>query len=85
MENASIREVILSIVQDKIPYPSFIGDILKLVNTYGIDFYDLLINYRYPKLVSAHPDIPEETKFYSVYLFTHVTRVINQKILLLLL
>ena len=60
MENASIREIILSIVQDKIPYQSFIGDIYSLSYEYGIDFYELMINCKYPKLYSRHQVIPEK-------------------------
>ena len=63
MENAGTREIILSIVQDKIPYQSFIGDIYNLSYEYGIDFYELMINCKYPKPYSHHGVIPEEISY----------------------
>ena len=62
VKNTDIREVILSIVQDKIPYPSFVRSIVDISREFGFIFFSLLINNVYPKLMSYHDPISEFTK-----------------------
>ena len=62
-KNNEIREIILSIIQEKISYPSFTFDIFKTCTKLGINFYELLINRKYPKLYSYHDTIPEDIKY----------------------
>ena len=62
LQNTDIREVILSIVQDEIPYPSFVQSVVNMSREFDFSFFNLLINNMYPKLVSYHEPTPEVIK-----------------------
>ena len=50
MRNKHTSEVILSLLQDELKYPSFVTDIYNITMQLDIDFYELLINKKYPKI-----------------------------------
>ena len=60
MRNKHTSELILSLLQDELKYPSFVTDIYNITMQLDIDFYKLLINKKYPKIYSYYDEIPEE-------------------------
>ena len=62
MRNKHTSEIVLSILQENLKYPSFVTDIYNITIQLDIDFYELLINKKYPKIYSYYDEIPEENE-----------------------
>ena len=60
LRNKQTSQTILSILQENLKYPSYITDIYKVTAKLNIDFYDLLVNKKYPKIYSYYDEVPEE-------------------------
>ena len=75
MRNKHTSEVILSILQDELKYPSFVTDIYNITMQLDIDFYELLINKKYPKIYSYYDEIPEkhEINLYECFHFWNIS------------
>ena len=60
LRNKQTSETILSILQEDLKYPSYVTDIYKITTKLNIDFYDLLVNKKYPNIYSYYDEVPEE-------------------------
>ena len=63
LKNNFTRQIMFNMMEKKIGSQSnFINNIVRITAELDIDFYDLIINKRFPRIYSYFENIPESTK-----------------------